>query len=175
VILVDARLSDRAPFGTGAALQTISDLTTPITQYSYYDPRIFALLRTFTQQAKQVLQTGELLTRSPADCFADNPLIQRWLTDTKLHQMILQQRSRRAERHVLQRFMTDWFDGFQTLRFIHYMRDAYYPSRCLDDICDGSLMPDMTIDDIDSVRQLHQRLNSRLDEGSGTVNSTRRQ
>jgi hypothetical protein len=71
--------------------------------------------------------------------------------------------------------MTDWFDGFQTVKFIHYMRDAYYPSRCLDDICDGSLMPDMTIDDIDSVRQLHQRLNSKLDEGSGAANSTRRQ
>jgi len=175
VILVDARLSDRAPFGTGAALQTISRLTTPITGYSYYDPRIFALLRAFTQQTKQALQTGELLTRSPADCFADNPLIQRWLTDTKLDQMILRQRSRGAERHVLQRFMTDWFDGFQTLKFTHYMRDAYYPSRCLDDICDGSLMPDMTIDDIDSVRQLHQRLKSRLDEDSGTANSTRRQ
>jgi hypothetical protein len=175
VIIVDARHSDRAPFGTGAALQTISDLTTPITQYSYYDPRIFALLRTFTQQAKQALQTGELLSRTPTDCFADSPLIQRWLTDTKLDQKILQQRSRSTEPHVLQRFMTDWFDGFQTLKFIHYMRDAYYPSRCLDDICDGSLMPDMTIDDIDSVRQLHQRLNSKLDEGSGAANSTRRQ
>jgi hypothetical protein len=33
----------------------------------------------------------------------------------------------------------------------------------------------MTIDDIDSVRQLHQRLKSRLDEEPGTANATRRQ
>ena len=165
VILIDARLSDRAPFGTGAALQTIAGLSAPITQYLYYDPRIFCLLRTFIQQLHQAQQTGQLFNRPPADCFADSPLIQRWLTDSGLHQMIVKQLGRRAEPHVLSRFLADWFDGFQTLKFIHYMRDAYYPSRGLNDICDGSVLPNMTVDCIGSVRALHQRLKGKLDEG----------
>ncbi|MFT4634052.1 MAG: hypothetical protein ACI96P_001348 [Candidatus Azotimanducaceae bacterium] len=164
VILIDARLSDRAPFGTGVALQTIAGLTAPIAQYLYYDPRIFDELRTFIQQLDEAQQTGQLFNSPMADCFVNSPLILRWLTDSGLSQMIVQQRARSAEPRVLQRFLSDWFDGFQTLKFIHYMRDTYYPSRCLNDICDGSVLPNMTVDDIDSVRALHQRLNSKLDE-----------
>lgn len=163
VITIDARLSDRAPFGTGVALQAIADLTTPITQYRYYDPRIFVMLGTFIQQLQQAQQTGQLLALLPVDCFADSPLMQRWLIDSGLHQLIIQQRIKSAEPHVLQRFLADWFDGFQTLKFIHYMRDAFYPSRCLNDICDGSVLPSMTVDDIASVRALQQRLNRKLD------------
>jgi hypothetical protein len=164
VIQIDARLSDRAPFGTGVALQTIADFSAPIAQYQYYDPRIFVILRTFMRQLQQSQQDGQLIKLAPVDCFAGSPLIQRWMIDSGLNQLIVQQRVRSAEMHVMQRFLSDWFDGFQTLKFIHYMREANCPSRCLHDICDGSLLPNMTIDGIASVRTLHQRLKSRLDE-----------
>jgi hypothetical protein len=65
--------------------------------------------------------------------------------------------------------MADWFDGFQTLKFVHYMRDTYYPSRSLTEVCDGSILPDRQIHDIDAVRALHQHLYDKLDEALDAI------
>ena len=155
-ILVDARLSDRAPFGTGPALAQISAMQTPIAEYRYYDPRIFGLLRIFLNNANNLLNTEPQLS------FAAEPEIIAWLEASGLAGQLQRLRQSRAQQAVLQRFLRDWFDGFRTLKFIHFMRDEYYPSVSLDNICDGQLLPNMKVHDLDSIRLLHQHLQSLL-------------
>ena len=40
-----------------------------------------------------------------------------------------------------QQFCHEWFDGFRTLKFIHFMRDNYYPSQPLSSICETEFLP----------------------------------
>lgn len=48
-ITIDARLSDRVPFGTGPAVKSICDLWENSDQYRYYQPSCFVLLRLLLQ------------------------------------------------------------------------------------------------------------------------------
>ena len=156
-IRIQTRLSDRAPFGTGPALQTISSLAAPITDYAFYDPRVFHMLRIFLATAEQ------LHNQDPEICFRQTPEILNWLNHAGLRQLLGQQR--RSLKPVFQRFLRDWFDGFQTLKFIHFMRDQYFPSMSLDSICDGTVLPEAHIQNLEAVRWLHRALTEEPDPG----------
>ena len=157
-ISIQARLSDRAPFGTGPALQTIKSLTAPMIDYEFYDPRVFYMLRIFLASADQ------LHNQDPEACFGHTPEILNWLNHSHLRGLLTQQRQ--SPNRVFQRFLRDWFDGFQTLKFIHFMRDNYFPSKNLNHICDGTVLPKAHIRDIDSVRWLHRLLTEATDSAS---------
>jgi hypothetical protein len=154
-ISIQARLSDRAPFGTGPALRAISSLGTPITEYGFYDPRVFDMLRIFLATADQ------LHNEDPETCFQAVPEILSWLKQSDLYQLLAKQR--RSSNLVFQRFLRDWFDSFQTLKFIHFMRDQYLPSVAIDSICDGMVLPKAHIQNLESVRWLHRVLTEEPD------------
>jgi len=42
---------------------------------------------------------------------------------------------------VFQRHLTNWFDAFQTLKFIHWLRDNHLPSVPVRLIQDGTCLP----------------------------------
>ncbi|MDP4874919.1 MAG: hypothetical protein NWR26_02695 [Pseudomonadales bacterium] len=157
-ILIEARLSDRAPFGTGPTLTHISAMHTPITEYHYYDPQIFSLLRTFLRHA------DNLLTMEPQRSFAAQPQIMAWIEASGLAAQVQRQRRTQTQTRVFQRFLRDWFDGFRTLKFIHFMRAEYYPSINLHSVCDGLILPVKPIHDLNDVRLLHQDLKLRLQQ-----------
>jgi len=123
-ILIEPRLSDRVPFGTGPAVSAILQLP-EINNYHYYDPQLFVEL-------KHCLNAMGRLWEEKKDfaSWFDNlskpvqfALVQ--LKFNKLTAHILKQVSdkQQCDRHVEQ-----WFDGFRTLKFIHILRDDFYPS-----------------------------------------------
>ncbi|WP_163831942.1 hypothetical protein [Spartinivicinus ruber] len=138
-IKVNARLSDRVPFGTGPALNTICQLNTPLTEYYYYHPDCFSWLKL----------TLHWLSKNLSILLSPHTNWQHALTEYCLQQGLSQNNSQSIQQvltwlginkliqHTLKQpptpqqwpiSISHWFDGFRTLKFIHLCRDNFLPS-----------------------------------------------
>jgi hypothetical protein len=119
-IRLSSRLSNRVPFGTGPGIQKIQALDDPIKDYVFYHPACFESLTRFlvalrTSQNKQGLQQH----------FSD-PLHWQFIQSNNLATLISKKQNQAPP--VFTKFLMDWFDGFRTLKFLHFIREHQYPS-----------------------------------------------
>jgi len=132
-ILIESRRSDRVPFGTGAAVNKITELTDPVKDYSFYHPVVFELLRLWLQSLPAIWQSGSselttaLFERLPGDADQQGKYesllecLGAIKTDRALEHAFRQ--SRNQDQFLRQ--MHTWFDAFRTLKLIHALRDVY--------------------------------------------------
>ncbi len=122
-IQIESRLSDRVPFGTGPAVCKILQLP-EIENYLYYHPQLFIEL-------KNCLTAMKLLWR-------ERNAIEAWfstlsvpaqaaLQKLQIHKLTIHIQKQISDEQQCNRHIREWFDGFRTLKFIHYMQDANYP------------------------------------------------
>ncbi|CAA6819293.1 MAG: Unknown protein [uncultured Thiotrichaceae bacterium] len=123
-IQLQARLSERVPFGTGMSAANIMQLTAQGKPFCYYHPQTFVVLR-------QVLQHFDKLWASLDDLptwLSELPgnsgeiLLQAGLTG-----FITKQQRQRTTKKQFDAQLMGWFDGLKTLQFIHGLRDTIYP------------------------------------------------
>ena len=142
-ILLSARESDRVPVGTGPGLRKIKSLDAPLEEYLYYHPQIFVLL-------KELLVIFDSLWENPEAMLGASEWLQRYVKHQKLDQLIAEQHKKLQRPEVFNKFLADWFDGFKTLKFIHYLRDNFLPSVPLKGITAAPFTRHMTWDDLSS-------------------------
>lgn len=123
VILLEARESDRVPFGTGPAVSQIMALTQQQEDYLYYHPQVFSLLRTALTAFVELYQFRQNLSlwydTLPSE-------IIEILSQLKFDDFIEKQISANEKQFLQQ--LRIWFDAFKTLKFIHHARDLYFPN-----------------------------------------------
>ncbi len=129
-IELDARVSHRTPFGTGSSIDRIQCLSNPIEENLYYQPAIFELLKALLARLPLIWDENKV-----ADTFRHDDLLANWGAETGAFDEIGKQKHRLKSRQVFVKFLRDWFDGFRTLKFVHYMRDKHYPSQPIGWIC----------------------------------------
>lgn len=118
-----ARVSDRVPFGTGRTMQKY--LGNNAIDTSLYDPRIFILL-------KQWLEIFMKIDANPYEIrdsiLASEPNLADFFDQIKLIESLqnIIKNSKTESSLNLQKMR--WFDGFKTLKFVHYLRASQYPS-----------------------------------------------
>ncbi|MGI9284688.1 MAG: hypothetical protein ACR2P1_04815 [Pseudomonadales bacterium] len=145
VIKVSARISNRTPFGTGAALSQIMELENPEHDYVFYHPKVFELLRQFLHALPDIWQQA-------------NPAISEAIENEKLLHVLQSLDIESGIQHAIThsktlegflKHMHDWFDAFRTLKLIHGLRDAYYPSINIMELreLDPEYIPDLPIRD----------------------------
>ncbi len=118
-IEITARDSDRVPFGTGPSLQKIGRLRDPEADYLFYHPEIFQLL-------------GEMLTvfsrgAAAQEIDAIAPVIRELNSLWNMSGVFEKQRQQHNDAGF-QKFLHDWFDGFRTLKFVHFLRERGFDS-----------------------------------------------
>lgn len=126
VVSIAGRPSDRVPFGTGPAISKISCMKAPLLEYKYYNPRVFECLRLFLNSLEDDWQDSQLDINIK---FGDY----REQISSAIDAMGFQEakKSLRQQSKTLEQFLrkcTEWFDAFRTLKFIHFLRDNYFPS-----------------------------------------------
>jgi hypothetical protein len=143
VLTIADRDSDRVPFGTGPACARIGGLSQPLEEYLLYHPECFNQLRLAQQLFLQLAHSDhplELWARlhSEGDRAFTVVLDTMGFGDVIAHAM---QHSNNASGFT--RHLHNWFDGFRTLKFIHALRDDFYPSINLRQLCrtDSFLLP----------------------------------
>ncbi len=112
-LTIRGRPSDRVPFGTGQGMRAIAEDNL---QYNLYHPTIFSILK----QWNAVLKTepDETLINKLQTIVPDYPYFK------KLGK-VLRQPCPKKQR-IRRRFV--FFDCFQTMRWVHHLRDTQYPS-----------------------------------------------
>jgi hypothetical protein len=139
---IAARLSDRVPFGTGAAVGKIMELEDPAREFLLYHPSVFGLLRSWlgslsTFWQKRSSEIGALLSQAPATGRQDSFSIHTAMDLQALVSGLEELGATEALQHALRqstdarqfkRQMHTWFDAFRTLKLIHYLRDHHLPS-----------------------------------------------
>ncbi|MFT7138245.1 MAG: hypothetical protein ACI9B8_000660 [Sulfitobacter sp.] len=131
-ICLSSRISNRVPFGTGPSIQKIQTLDDPTKDYVFYHPACFESLKSFllglrTSQKKQDLQQH----------FSD-PLHWQFVQKHGLATLISQKQNQAPA--VFEKFLMDWFDGFRTLKFVHFIREHQHPSVSFDALWNTELL-----------------------------------
>jgi len=135
-IEIASRRSDRVPFGTGAAVNKITALADPLSEFRFYDPTVFELLELWLQRLPAIWRSGSnLLTM---DIFSGQPGHQNQidgvqallagLKGIKTEQALEHAFRQSRDLDQFTRQMHTWFDAFRTLKLIHSLRDNYLPS-----------------------------------------------
>ncbi len=151
-ITLSARQSHRVPFGTGPGINNILEMKQPINDYLYYHPRIFALLREFLGLLDHIWEEPDAM--SSAD-----KAIQQYFKESHFDDFVSAQRVRQKDRPVFEKQLTDWFDGFRTLKFVHFMRDNFFPSVPLSGLQEADFIAQQSPDDLTGlVQQLRNQL-----------------
>lgn len=133
-----ARESDRVPFGTGPALKKINAYETPEKDYLFYHPWLFHYLQCWLnvilQLWPQQMETTDIknTTEELIIAAAKKPIDASILIET-LSALGYKKAIEHAIKHsntegVFLQHMMNWFDGFKTLKFLHFLRDQHLPS-----------------------------------------------
>jgi len=122
VINIDARTSDRVPFGTGPTVNKILDFEDAELDYHYYHPDSFTLLREYLSAINTLWQNKTKLTDWLANLSSDT---QHVLINIGIAEFVEQHKN--ANQVQFNKQWLVWFDAFKTLKFIHMARELYYP------------------------------------------------
>ena len=134
-----ARESDRVPFGTGPALKKINAFSQPENEYLFYHPWLFHYLQSWLNIIKAIfllLSAGEkvnkaLIKLANKHC-EQAPLEASILLETLqalgCEKALLHAIGHSSTEAIFLQHMMNWFDGFKTLKFLHYLRDEHLPS-----------------------------------------------
>ena len=121
---IEARRSDRVPFGTGAAVIKITDLTDPVRDFRFYDPAVFELLQQWLQSLPAIWESRskDLATN------IENPSLLAGLKQIKTDKALDHAFRQSKDLDQFTRQMHTWFDAFRTLKLIHILRDLHLPT-----------------------------------------------
>lgn len=118
-----SRGSWRVPFGTGQRVNRF--LSHERDEYLLYSPRSFYLLKAWLEifnspenrEGDQLIKQAEEIHPALAEFLKENNFQDSWIKIMK--------NSKNEEQ--IQRQKLFWFDGFRTLKLIHYLRDNAFP------------------------------------------------
>jgi hypothetical protein len=117
------RSSWRVPFGTGQRVRRF--ISGGQDEYVLYDPRTYDVLKRWIEAVRQGLDEGAamLLARAEAAC----PPLRVFLEQAGFTSVWprLQKNNPDVQKRLAQ--FHGWFDGFKTIKMLHYLRDNGYP------------------------------------------------
>ena len=145
VLTIQGRPSARVPFGTGPALTKILAQKNPATDFLFYHPGIFQLLKNGLSFLPDLWDTQNIALPDIAAKIAGEE--QESLISKHIYRVLLELNVERALTHAFEhsrnkeaffRHMHTWFDAFRTLKFIHGMRNYALPSLPMDQALKGA-------------------------------------
>ncbi|MGB7415446.1 MAG: glycosyltransferase family A protein [Thermosynechococcaceae cyanobacterium] len=142
IVSLSSRVSQRVPFGTGAAMGKL--VSEP--ELQLYNPEIFGQLRDWLGLVETLwcdrtqIQTQGLSSWWPADAILLD-ILQSMALETRLQQAYRQC----SDLQHFRLFLWSWFDAFKTLKFVHALRDQRYPSQSMQEAL-PSLNLDIALD-----------------------------
>jgi len=117
VLKIEARTSDRVPFGTGPAVKEILSLQQAKQDYCYYHPQVFDHLKQLLSNFSQLWE------------YRHN-LVEWYSHQTEITALSLQsigfdqfvQKQQNSSSTQFNKQLQVWFDAFKTLKYIHALR-----------------------------------------------------
>ena len=154
-IYPSARESDRVPFGTGKA---IGDIISGDHIFLTYNAKSFSELKYLSKSIDELYDTNDidrLMSAYPI------PLVE-FLHTISFKETILRLRGNTKTIDTFRKAFYQFFDAFQLMKYLHFVRDKYYPNVNILDAAQKSLILHHKIDLpsselLDHFRQLDKR------------------
>jgi hypothetical protein len=132
-IRIASRLSNRVPFGTGAAVGRMVKLENPAREFLFYHPAVFTWLKEWLDSLpefwrKQSADLAGILNSTGC------PELVRPLLDSGADAALEHSLRQSSGFQQFGRHMHTWFDAFRTLKLIHALRDLHFPSMGFHDL-----------------------------------------
>jgi len=133
-LLLEGRISDRVPFGTGKALSQLTGKRGALTGFRLYHPAVFGHLAAWLRALEAVAGSGGRADAALEELPRGNPFFLTDLLVESLEKMGAFQAMRDAiarssgDPSTMRRHFHTWFDAFRTLKLIHALRDGGLPS-----------------------------------------------
>lgn len=116
-VIPSARISDRVPFGTGRAMQSLMNSNEPLSTYA---PQSFAAIAKLIQQLPKLYEGNEEIKSSePMSFFLGNHNYKK-----KMEEL----RNNTADYSAFKKRFFRWFDAFLCMKFLHFSRDQFHPN-----------------------------------------------
>lgn len=123
VVAIEARTSDRVPFGTGPEVLTISQLKNPWAEFCYYHPHIFVQLKHWHAAMPQVWQNRQ---QQLPPLTGLEPEVQQVLADAGIDRLWAHIERQAHSADACLQALNVWFDAFQTLKFVRRLQAMRY-------------------------------------------------
>lgn len=123
-IRLAARKSARVPFGTGPAVSRIMELADPVREFCYYHTACFQHLRQFLDIAAHTLPDATPTTSLWTDLPSETTLALESIGLKRFQEHLHKQVRTETQYHLAFR---QWFDAFNTLKFIKVLQKFYPP------------------------------------------------
>ena len=140
-LYLQARPSDRVPFGTGPAIRDILRDSNPDARAMYDHPHVFVALRAVQQSVTGLRSAGiEQLDTLLEEHGCDSALAAAAaaaLINAGLPRALEHCRQHSSTGDDFRRHFEQWFDGFRTLKFLHALRDSGYPDLALGELAEN--------------------------------------
>ncbi|MEO8431950.1 MAG: hypothetical protein ABI592_10610 [Acidobacteriota bacterium] len=132
-VLLEGRLSDRVPFGTGRALRDLTGRRGGIERFRLDHPLVFGHLAAWLRVLSAIARTRGDLAAAFRQLPAGTPyfradLIERVLADMGAFEAVRRAVAETPDPSALRRRLHTWFDAFRTLKFLHALRDGGFPA-----------------------------------------------
>lgn len=124
VVRLEARASDRVPFGTGPKVTAIARLEDPAAEFCYYSPMIFVELKAWLDAIPSVWQALQAQSPALTDLSFE---AQAALNAAGIEKLWPHLRKQARNAQACERSIHTWFDAFQTLKFIRRLEAQAYP------------------------------------------------
>ena len=132
-LLLDGRVSDRVPFGTGKALSQLVTKKRGLSAFRLIHPGVFAHLAAWLQVLRTIADTGGRVDLALEQLPRGNPF---FLSDVLLGSLerlgafaaMREAIERSGDGPTMLRHFHTWFDAFRTLKLVHALRDGGLPS-----------------------------------------------
>lgn len=122
-IYPSARVSDRVPFGTGKAIGDFMQNG----QLTTYDFQSFQVLKIFIDNLDLIFSSGG------ADTLELHIGLKAFLLLQNADQKIKEIKKHTTNYKGFEKRFYQWFDAFMLMKYLHYMRDHYYPNISVED------------------------------------------
>ena len=131
MVTIEARTSSRVPFGTGPAVQKLTESAAPTDEPIFYDARCVEALKLVHLLFERWISTDSIEYINDLELELGKELAEA--IGAKLEQWHYQDaiaHIRQAATTVEKRrpHLVTWLDGFKTLQLIHAIRDAVHPN-----------------------------------------------
>ncbi len=132
-LLLEGRLSDRVPFGTGKALSDLISKKKALSGFRLYHPAVFGHLAAWLRVLDAVAASGGRMEAALDELPRGNPFFRTEALLAALEKMKAIEAMREAiarsgDGATMRRHFHTWFDAFRTLKLVHALRDAGLPS-----------------------------------------------
>jgi hypothetical protein len=129
-LVLEGRISERVPFGTGKSLSNLVSKNRALSGFRLYHPAVFAHLAAWLRALSAIASAGGKLDAALEELPRGNPFfltevllesLERMKAFAAVRQAV--ERSAGDPETMLRHFHT-WFDAFRTLKLIHALRDG---------------------------------------------------